>query len=475
MDTAIIDTTLVTLADDRLGVVDDGAVGIADGELCYVGSTDGVDPGDADRVVDGAGLITMPGLVDAHAHTGYTLLRGGAQDLPEIEWMNAGLGPFANAMSADDRVVGSKLGVLEAVRGGATTVAEYDDRVADLVEAVYRPYGVRVVATETINEVADDRSGLGPRDLYEFDRERGEAAFARANDLFDRYADADLVTPMYGPQALDMVSPDLLRSVRDRAAADDRRVHVHVAQGERERLQIEERYGADRTTVAVLDDLDLLDEFLVAVHCHGTTAAERRRMVEAGASLVGCPSSIAAIDGRVPPVDGYAGLGGTAGLGTDQAPGPGHHNVLREARTASLLSKTDAADPTALPAWRALRLATLGGARALGIDDAVGSLEVGKRADVITVDMGALGVAPTVSRPLRTAIPNLVYSTTGREVRDVFVDGEPLVRDGEFVRADADAVVREANERADAVFDRGTDDWRAAGSALVDRADDGWL
>ncbi|PSQ16438.1 hypothetical protein BRD00_10625 [Halobacteriales archaeon QS_8_69_26] len=191
--------------------------------------------------------------------------------------------------------------------------------------------------------------------------------------------------------------------------------------------------------------------------------------------MVGCPSSIGAIDGVVAPVAEYREFGGTVGLGTDQAPGPGHHDPLREARTAALLSKTDRADPTALPAWAALRTATVGGAEALGIDDRVGSLAEGKAADVVTVDVTALGVAPTVTEPLHTAVTNLVHSAVGRDVLDVFVAGRPVVRAGEFVDADPAAAVAEARERAAGVFDRATEDWRAAGSALVDAVDQGWL
>jgi len=475
MDTAIVDTTLLTFADGSPGVVEEGAVGIEDDELAYVGPAADLDPGDAAEVIDGDGLVTMPGLVDAHVHSKHTLLRGGAQDVPEIEWMNRALGPLSAAATPEDRVAGARLGVLEATLAGATTVGEYADHVGDLVESVYRPFGTRVVAIETINEVREDRSDLGPRDLYEFDRERGEAALTRANALFDDHGDDPLVTPMYGPQALDMISPELLERVHEAAREREALVHMHVAQGEREAIQIEERYGAEETTVSALDDLGVLGPDLLAAHCHGTTPEERARMVEAGASMVGCPSSIGAIDGIVPPMAHFSDLGGTVGLGTDQAPGPGHHDMFRETRTAAILSKTDATDPTAMPAWEALSLATVGGARALGIEDRVGTLEVGKQADVITVDTTAPAVAPTVDRPFHTVVPNLVHSATGREVRDVFVAGERVVADREFLPADAGAIVAEARERATDLFDRAADDWRAAGSELVDHADAGRL
>jgi len=460
---------------DQLGIVDEGAVAVDDDRISYVGpAAEAPDPADAE-VVDADGGVVMPGLVDAHAHTSHTLLRGGAQDVPEIEWMNRALGPLSAQADDADRVAGARLGVLEAVRGGATTVCEYAGRVGTLVEEVYRPLGVDVVAVETINEVPDDRSDLGPRELYPFDRDQGEQALARAEELFDQFGDDPLVTPAYGPQALDMVSPELLETVQRHAKERDAKLHLHTAQGEREAIQIEERYGADESTVSVLAELDLVDETLVAVHCHGATPAERERLAAGGASMLGCPSSIAAIDGIVPPVAEFREYGAAVGVGTDQAPGPGHHSMFREARTAATLSKVEHTDPTALPAWAALRMATVGGARALGIDDEVGTLEEGTRADLIVLDTDRLSTAPVVDSPLHTAVPNLVYSTTGREVRDSFVAGQPLLRDGEFVDADPEAAVAEATERAEALYDRASENWRAADSELVDAVGAGWL
>jgi 5-methylthioadenosine/S-adenosylhomocysteine deaminase len=476
MDLLVTGGTLLTMRGDQLGIVDDGAVGVTDGRITYVGdAVEAPDPSDADEVVDAEGGVVMPGLVNAHAHTSHTLLRGGAQDVPEIEWMNRALGPLSAHADEADRIAGARLGVMETVRGGATTVCEYADEVGTLVEEVYQPLGVDVVAVETINEVPDDRSDLGPRELYPFDREQGEEALSRADELFEAFSDDPLVTPAYGPQALDMVSPDLLETVQRHAKERDAKLHLHTAQGEREAIQIEERYGADESTVSVLDDLGIVDETLVAVHCHGATPSERERLANDGASMLGCPSSIAAIDGIVPPVAEFSDYGAAVGVGTDQAPGPGHHSMFREARTAATLSKVKHTDGTALTAWGALRMATVGGARALGIDDEVGTLEEGTRGDLIVVETDRLSTAPAVNSPMHTAVPNLIYSTTGREVRDSFVAGEALLRDGEFVDADPEAVVAEATERARALYDRASENWREAGSELVDAVDAGWL
>jgi len=380
MDTLVTDTLLVTMdpeipgATGDLGIVDDGAVGWTDGEITYVGPAADVEPADADHTVNGDGCLTLPGLVNAHVHGRQSILRGAAQDVPEIEWMTRALGPISGHMTGEDGIVGAKLTAIEALLSGTTTLGEYASEVAELVDQAYRPLGIRVVATERINAVPDDRSDIAPDEAYPFDREAGEESVARAENLFERFDDEPLVQPAYGPQALDMVPLDLLESITEQARTHGRTVHMHVAQGERERRQIAARYGDGSTTVGVLDDEGLLGEHLLAAHLHGAIPDERERLAEAGVRMVGCPSSITAIDGVVPPIVEYHEHGGAVGLGTDQAPGPGGHNALREARTAAMLAKADSGDPTALDAAGAIELATIGGARVLGVADSVGSL-----------------------------------------------------------------------------------------------------
>ncbi|AFZ72709.1 amidohydrolase family protein [Natronobacterium gregoryi] len=474
MDLAITDTLALTMADDRLGILEDATIAADDGEIAFVGPTSEFE-GDADRTIDGTGRVTLPGLVNVHTHTDLTLLRGGAQDVPEIEWMNRTLGPLSAAMDHEDRVAGARLGVLEALQSGVTTVGEYTQDARRIVGTAHEPLGARVVAAETINAVDDAAADLGPDQPYPLDDKRGRAGLERNEDLFDAYADHDRISCLYGPQALDMVPPALLAEIRDRAADRDRGIHMHVAQGEREQRQIEARYGSDETTVSVLEDLDIVSDRLLAAHLHGATQEERRRLAEAGVRMAANPSSIAAIDGITPPTVEYREHGGVAGVGTDQAPGPGGHDFLRELRTTALLAKTKRTDPTAFPAWAALRVGTIEGARTLGIGDRVGSLEQGKRADLVVCDLEHPSVAPIVSQPLHTAVPNLVYGASGELVETVVVDGEVVLEDATLQTADEHEILETATERATAVFERASDNWQSADSVLVDRVANGWL
>ena len=465
----------MTFTGKGLGIIPNGGLGVDDGLISFVGKSSDLNYKKADKIIDGTNHITMPGLINAHTHTGYTLLRGCAQDLPEIEWMNKGLGPLARYLKPEDIILGSRLAVLEGLRSGTTTFAEYAGLVSSIVKDVYIPFGARVVAIETINEVSSDRTRLKPTDLYEFDESKGSAALKRANNLFQEFKENELVSVMYGPQALDFCSLDMLLGLKQQAIDRNCKIHMHVAQGERERLQIQGRYGNNFTTVKILEKNDLLDEYLVAAHIHDTTIEERSLMVENGVKMVGCPTSIAVIDGIVPPLSSYLKLGGTAALGTDQAPGPGHSNMFQEMKMACILSKVNDKDPTALPPWESLKLSTIGGASTLDLIRKIGSLEVGKQADVITIDLNKLNMAPIIEKPFRNLIPNLVYSSTGGEVDNVIIHGKMIIDNGQFPNIDEEALIKKANKRARILFEEASNGWVKAGSKMVSYHEEGFL
>ncbi|MHA1984619.1 MAG: amidohydrolase family protein [Candidatus Hodarchaeales archaeon] len=470
MDIAIINSWLITFHQEKLKVIKNGGIGITDEIISFVGPMKNFDYKGSDRIIDGEKQVILPGLINAHVHTNSTLLKGLAQDVKEVEWMQKALGPLARHLKSEDKILGSKLGVLEGLRTGTTTFAEYTENVSELIENVYMPFKVRVVAAETINEVPSDRAGLKPRDLYEFDYEKGEAALKRNIELFKIF-DNERVTCMYGPQALDMVSLDLLQEIFSFAFEEKSKIHMHVAQGGRERLQIQERYGKDFSTIKILKREGLLTPLLLAAHCHDTTPEERVHMKKQGVCMVSCQSSIANIDGIIPPLIAYLNIGGQAGIGTDQGPGVGHYNMFREMQVGSILGKTQLKDPTVLPAWQMFQLATLGGAQILGLSKQIGSLEVGKKADIITLDLNCLNLIPVSSKPIRNLLPNLIYSSSGYEVNNVIINGEPIILDSNFVDIDVDSIKKDSSARLETILKEAELDWRKAGSGLVKAVD----
>jgi len=459
MDLAIKNTNLITLKGKDLGIIRDGAIGIEMDKISFVGKTKDLDEKNYNSIIDGADHVTMPGLVDAHIHSSLALLRGTAQDVPEIEWMDKALGPITRHLGEEDLIAGSKLGVLEGLRCGTTTFAEFTSALDKTIEEVYQPLNARIVGAETINEVVSKEN-----ELYQL--ESSKSQFQENERLFKKYAQNDMVDMMYGPQALDMVSLETLRKIYERSEGFNRRIHMHVAQGGREREQIENRYGC--STIEKLKQEDMLNKRLLAAHCHATTSEEKQTMVENNVKMVGCPSSIGMIDGIVPPIEDFLSLGGSAALGSDQVPGNGAHNIFREMRTISLLTKCRDRDPTTLPPWRTLQPATKMGAEALGLENKIGTLEEGKKADIITVNLKSINLNPAIHEPFRNFIPNLIYSSTGFEVDNVFVNGNKILRNGEFVDIDEKQIKEDAEKKAKDILSRAESDWCEADSKMVE-------
>ncbi len=466
MDLAIKDTTLLTMKNDTPTIIENGAIGVSFDKIDFVGKTRDLEEANYSKVLKRPNHVTMPGLIDSHIHSGLTILRGTAQDVPEKEWMDKALGPITKHMDNEDKLAGSKLGVLEGLRSGTTTFSEFTSDLEEIIEKVYRPYGARVVGAETINEVVDSKG-----DVYTL--ERAEEKLKKTEELFKRYSQSDMIELMYGPQALDMVTIDTLKIIYERALEKNRPVHMHVAQGGREKEQIKKRFGT--TTVEKLDEENMLGKNLLAAHCHATTKEEKNKMVENDVKMVGCPSSIVMIDGIVPPIKEYLEIGGIVGIGSDQAPGNGAHNLFREMRTINILTKCKESDPASLKPWETLLLATKMGARAIGLEESIGSLEEGKKADIITVDMGNLNLTPTIHDPFHNIIPNLVYSSTGFEVNDVIINGKKIIINGSFIEIDENKIKDKLDKRAKDLLKRSEDDWISADSSMVKYQRDGHI
>jgi 5-methylthioadenosine/S-adenosylhomocysteine deaminase len=233
------------------------------------------------------------------------------------------------------------------------------------------------------------------------------------------------------------------------------------------------RYG--QRTPAYLDELGYLDDRLLAVHLTEASDKEATLIARRGARMALCSGSIGIIDGIVPPAKVFRDAGGLVALGSDQASGNNCNNIFNEMKLSCLFSKIKFRDPTVMPAWQALRMATIEGAKAIGLGDEIGSLEVGKQADLILVDLKALNLSPVLEAPVRNIVPNLVYAASGHEVKTVMVAGRVLVRDGVVLTADEDAVRAEAQVQAEALARRVAADPVHKRMALLDAMDAGWL
>ncbi|MBN1399942.1 MAG: amidohydrolase family protein [Anaerolineae bacterium] len=444
---------LFTMQGQGVGYVADGAVAIEGTRIVAVGPTEEIVPRfRGAEIIDATDCAVLPGLIDAHMHTSLAILRGVAQDVSH--WMQRALAPYARHLSDEARLAGCRLNAAEALKAGTTTQVDYATPFPGWLE-FYAALGVRARVTPMIN--AQPRGGMAGwklGDLYPLDDAVGrrwiEQAFALARDWHG--AEDGRITVMIGPQAPDMLLRDQLLEVKRRAESAGLMLHMHVAQGDREIDQMLKRYG--QRTPAYLKEIGYLDEQLLAVHLTEATDDEAAQMAQAGASMALCSGSIGIIDGIVPPAKAFASAGGLVALGSDQACGNNCNNLFNEMKLTALFSKVKYRDPTVMPAWRVLRMATREGAQAIGLGDDIGSLEPGKQADLILVDLRALNLSPVLERPIRNIVPNLVYAASGHEVHTVIVAGRTLVQDGRLLTADEAAIRAEAQSQADLLEQR---------------------
>ena len=293
-----------------------------------------------------------------------------------------------------------------------------------------------------------------PGELYEFDDIMGEESLNRNIALYDAWNGKanGRIKILFGPQGVDFVSPEMLLRIQKAVKERGTKIHMHVQQGDRETYQIVQRYGKRPT--AFLDEMGLLDSSLIAVHLTDCTDEEAALIARRGASMIVNPGSIDIIDGIVCPSVAFQEAGGNVALGSDQAPGNNCHNIINEMKNVCLFNKIKYQNPEVMPAWRALRMATIEGARAVGLGDTVGSLESGKQADFIAIDLNCPSMLPVYTYPMRNMIPNLVYSARGCEVSLVAVDGEVIMQDGKFTRVNADEYLAAIPQYPDGIGQR---------------------
>jgi 5-methylthioadenosine/S-adenosylhomocysteine deaminase len=457
VDLLISAAHVLTMDGPGVGYVADTALAIDRSRIVAIGPRQEIlQAYSAERTVEGAHHVMLPGLIDAHMHTAWCLLRGLAQDTRY--WMMHGLGPFTAHISPAAMEAGTRLAVLEAVRAGTTTFSDFGWSM-ESVCAFFEQAGVRGAVAVTIRE-AEQRI-YAPGELYTFDAALGRRQFEANLRLFDRWhAAADgRLRIFFGPQGADFLSRDLLLDVQQAAHARNTKIHMHVAQGDREIAQVEQRYG--RRTIPWLDELGLLDRSLMAVHLTEASDDEARLVARRGASMALCSGSIGIIDGIVPPAAAFQSAGGVVALGSDQAPGNNNHNIFNEMKLTALFNKVRARDPEVMPAWRVLRMATIEGAAALGWDDEIGSLSVGKRADVVLVDTRRPTLAPVHLQPMRNLVPNLVYAARGDEVDTVVINGELVLDNTRLVTISEEEILTDVQSLAAAIGPQAeTDFWR---------------
>lgn len=449
-DVLFIHGIVITMQGKGVGIVEDGAVAVTGSRISAVGTTEHVlSEWSAHRVINASGKVVMPGLIDAHIHTGDALVRGVSQDLNN--WMQHGLWPFEQELRKDTDAVckGSLMNIVEALKAGTTTFCDFDTPMTQIVQNHVR-VGTRARVAELISELPEkNKTAVG--ELYEFDSAQGNKKYCRNLDLIQRWHGREngRITCMLGPQGPDMCSKELLMEIQAAALRLDTGIHMHVSQGDREINQMLKRYG--KRSIPFLDEIGYLNSRLLAVHLTEATREETQLLASRGAGMILCSGSIAIIDGIVPPAAEFLEVSDRLALGSDQAPGNNCNNMFNEMKFTAILNKCKAKNPAVFPAGKVLRMATIEAARAIGLGSEIGSIEPGKKADLLMIDMTQPCLSPVIMQPVRNIVPNLVYSAKGSEVELVMVDGRVLVEDFQVLSVDEKQVVRDAQEAVERV------------------------
>ncbi|UHQ24852.1 TRZ/ATZ family hydrolase [Lysobacter sp. 5GHs7-4] len=369
----------------------------------------------------------IPGMVNAHTHNPMTLLRGIADDLPLMEWLQGHIWPVEAAVIGPQFVEdGIALAIAEMLRGG-TTCANENYFFPDVQAAVYKRHGFRA------------RVGLPVIDFPTAWAKSADEYFDRAGEVHDLWRDDPLVATAFAPHAPYTVNDANFERIRMLADQLDLPVHLHTHETAQEIADSIKLHG--QRPLARLDRLGLVTDRLIAVHMTQLTDAEIELCAQRGVSVVHCPESNLKLASGFCPACKLQRAGVNLAIGTDGCASNNDLDMFGETRTAALLAKAVADDASALDAFSALRAATLGGARALGFEAKIGSIEIGKQADLVCVDLGQLE-----TQPLHHVVSQLIYATGRHQVSDVWIAGAAKLRERVLVDIDMPALISNARQ-----------------------------
>jgi cytosine/adenosine deaminase-related metal-dependent hydrolase len=371
-------------------------------------------------VVDCSGCVVMPGLVQAHVHTCQTLARGRADDLELLDWLRTVVWPYEAALDEAALSASAELACAELLLGGTTSILDMATvHHTDAVFAAAERSGIRATIGKAMMDAPDPQIPPGLRESTRASLDESARLIARWHGAAEgrlRYA--------YAPRFVPSCTDELLREVGEQAVARGVRIHTHASENLGEIELVRRRFGKDN--IAVLDDFGLLGDHCCIAHCVHISADERRLLAARGAHVCHCPSSNLKLASGICQVPELIAAGVSVAIGADGAPCNNNLDGLHELRLTALLHK-HRAGPRALPAPEVVRMATRGGAAALGLASQIGSLEVGKRGDAIAIDITGVHVAPTAN-PWSA----IAYAARATDVRHVAVDGRVVVRDREL-------------------------------------------
>ncbi|MEJ7616692.1 MAG: amidohydrolase [Pyrinomonadaceae bacterium] len=427
VDLLIVGGTIITM-DAARRVIDDGAVAIRASRIVAIGPrAEIVSQFTAGQIINARGKVVIPGLINGHTHIPMTLFRGIADDLDLNEWLTKYIFPAEAKNVTEDFVrAGTRLGLAEMIRGGTTTYCDmyyFEDAIADETARA----GVRGLLGETVI------------DFPAPDNKTHAEAMAFVEKFVKKWQGHPLITPAIAPHAVYTVSAEHLTAASAFATRTGAPIVIHVAESRKEIEDLSKSQGV--TTVTYLDRMNFFNNRVVAAHVIHPSEDEIAILSRRKVGVAHNPQSNMKIAAGVAPVPQLIAAGVAVGLGTDGAASNNDLNMWEEMDEAAKLHKVTSGNPRAISAEQAFAMATIDGARALHMEREIGSLETGKRADVVIVGLDALH-----QTPLYNYYSHLVYATKAADVETVIVDGKILMRNRRLLTLNENTIKAEARQ-----------------------------
>ena len=445
-----IHATIITMNAWR-EIIENGAIAILDNRIVDIGKTPALQERYPDEeTIDVNGKIIIPGLIDTHVHLAQAMLRGCADDMELLQWLCERVWVLQGNYTEEDGYVSARLCIAEMLKSGTTTFLEsmlahrYGfDGIAQAVEES----GIRACLAGIVMDIgtyATQSNSMHPGMI-----ESRETSLFGVLDMHSKWNGAanDRIHVWFGPRTPGGVTSELYREMSEFAHQRDMGITMHLAEVEADKIFLNEKYGL--SPVYYAESVGLLGPKTVLVHMVWLTQTDIDKLAATRTNVSHNPSSNSKLASGVCKVPQMLASGVNVALGCDGGPSNNDYDMIREMKLAAIIHKAVTHDPLIVPAETVLEMATINGARALGLEHEIGSLEVGKKADLVVIDLKRLHTTPSFN-PVST----LVYAATGGEVDMVVVDGQVVVEQGNLLTIDEDEVLGQAHQHAEALHRR---------------------
>lgn len=442
--------TIITMNANR-DIIADGAIAIEGNRIVAVGKAKELLARYAtDEVVDVQGKLIIPGLIDTHVHVAQALIRGCADDMALIQWLCERVWVLQGNFTENDGYVSARLCIAEMLKSGTTTFLEsmlaHRYGFNGIAQAVEES-GIRACLAGIVMDTgtyATQDSSMHPGMI-----ESREMSLLGVLDMHSKWEGAanDRIHVWFGPRTPGGVTSELYREMSTLAHERDMGITMHLAEVEADKIFLQEKYGL--SPVYYAESVGLLGPKTVLVHMVWLTQQDIEKLAQTGTSVSHNPSSNSKLASGVCKVPQMLASGVNVALGCDGGPSNNDYDMIREMKLAAIIHKAVSHDPLIVPAETVLEMATINGARALGLEHEIGSLEVGKKADMVVIDLHRLHTTPSFNH-----VSTLVYAATGGEVDMVVVDGQIVVEQGQLLTMNEEEIIEQANQHANALYKR---------------------